>query len=407
MCFQTLQEQSQVFQKAPAVMEVHSGFYEIWLFELTNSEGTESSVQVCGRLREHLWPQCRSAGDFESSAGDLVPYSHSSGSWCSTTARRFVYQIRLCYSHKIHYILIRHVSSKSLYIHTYEDTGITEMDPGTGSISFGDLRVNRHRRIIRNSHTIFPILGAHSFFPLFRGSSWPGSILSSHPHPALLQPELLFLKNSFRIPCEARQNVGDGHFAFSLHRFTTSWSIELGVALRGRDRATLEMHLEAGIERVWRYTWKLWSSEFEDAPSRLESIEFGDTIGSRNRASLEIHLQAGIERVWICTWRPWSSEIEGVLGGGRSGGGSSGGRCDWSWDSIHWLTHNGGNVEYNMVCRVMRDWLGAGDSRCLDDAVHGVCSTQCMLYSVYALLGVCCTRCMLYLVLTLDHGMER
>jgi len=60
-----------------------------------------------------------------------------------------------------------------------------------------------------------------------------------------------------------------------------------------------------------------------------------------------------------------------------------------------------------MVCREMRDWLGTGDSRSWDDAVCGVCSTQCMLYAVYAVLGVCCTRCMLYSVLTLDHGMER
>jgi len=29
-----------------------------------------------------------------------------------------------------------------------------------------------------------------------------------------------------------------------------------------------------------------------------------------------------------------------------------------------------------------------------------------MLYTVYAVHGVCCTRCMLYTVLTLDHGME-
>jgi len=41
----------------------------------------------------------------------------------------------------------------------------------------------------------------------------------------------------------------------------------------------------------------------------------------------------------------------------------------------------------------MRDWLGAGDSRSLDDeysvyAVFGVCCTRCMLYSVYAVLGV-------------------
>jgi len=41
-----------------------------------------------------------------------------------------------------------------------------------------------------------------------------------------------------------------------------------------------------------------------------------------------------------------------------------------------------------MVCREMRDWLGVGDSRSWDEAVHGVCSTHCMLYLVYAVLGV-------------------
>jgi len=40
-----------------------------------------------------------------------------------------------------------------------------------------------------------------------------------------------------------------------------------------------------------------------------------------------------------------------------------------------------------MVCREIRDWLGAGDSRSWDDAVSGVCRTRCMLYSVYAVLG--------------------
>jgi len=60
-----------------------------------------------------------------------------------------------------------------------------------------------------------------------------------------------------------------------------------------------------------------------------------------------------------------------------------------------------------MVCREMRDWLGAGDSRSWDDAECCVCSMQCMQYAVYAVLGVCCTRSMLYSVLTHDHGMER
>jgi len=55
----------------------------------------------------------------------------------------------------------------------------------------------------------------------------------------------------------------------------------------------------------------------------------------------------------------------------------------------------------------MIDLLGAEDSRSSDDALHGVCITQCMLYSVNAELGVCCTRCLLYSVFTVDHSMER
>jgi len=55
-----------------------------------------------------------------------------------------------------------------------------------------------------------------------------------------------------------------------------------------------------------------------------------------------------------------------------------------------------------MVCQDIRDWLGGGDSRSWDDAVCGVYSTQCMLYSVYA-----CTWCMLYSVLTIDQCMKR
>jgi hypothetical protein len=52
-------------------------------------------------------------------------------------------------------------------------------------------------------------------------------------------------------------------------------------------------------------------------------------------------------------------------------------------------------IEYDMVCREMRDCLGAGDSRSWNDAVYGVYCTQCMYDSVYTALGVRHTRCML------------
>jgi len=161
------------------------------------------------------------------------------------------------------------------------------------------------------------------------------------------------------------------------------------------DQVNLEVHSEAVIEQVWRYTWRLWLSEFGDAHGgrdwaslkmhleavimrtwRPYSCKCRDThecsdgaslvmhveavrmrisrctwrpssceVGGHNRASLGIHLQAVIELVWRYNWRPWSSEIGGVLRGSRSGNGNSRGRRDGRWDSIHWLTPKCGNVE--------------------------------------------------------------
>jgi len=46
---------------------------------------------------------------------------------------------------------------------------------------------------------------------------------------------------------------------------------------------TLEMHTETVIERVWRCTLRPRSSQLRDA------------LGGRDRASLEMHLEAVIE----------------------------------------------------------------------------------------------------------------
>jgi hypothetical protein len=81
--------------------------------------------------------------------GDLVPYSHTSRSYGSITIRHFIDHFGLCYSHKIHYIIIWQVLSKSLNIYTLGDIGITDIDSATGSIYFGDPVVDRHL-IIRN-----------------------------------------------------------------------------------------------------------------------------------------------------------------------------------------------------------------------------------------------------------------
>jgi len=67
--------------------------------------------------------------------------------------------------------------------------------------------------------------------------------------------------------------------------------------------SNLEMHLEAEIERGWRCSWMLRSSELRDA------------IGGHDCVSLEMQLEAMIEWTQRCNWGPWSSEFEDALGG--------------------------------------------------------------------------------------------
>jgi hypothetical protein len=57
-------------------------------------------------------------------------------------------------------------------------------------------------------------------------------------------------------------------------------NLELRDTLRGRDRASLEMHWEAVIERVWRCTWRPRLSEFGDAH-----------VAGYDRARLEEYLE--------------------------------------------------------------------------------------------------------------------
>ena len=61
--------------------------------------------------------------------------------------------------------------------------------------------------------------------------------------------------------------------------------------LGGCDRLNVEMHCGIVIERVCRYSWSPWSCE----------------LRGRNQARLEIHLEALREQVWRFTWRQWPS----------------------------------------------------------------------------------------------------
>jgi len=84
---------------------------------------------------------------------------------------------------------------------------------------------------------------------------------------------------------------------------TVSTDIPSYEAIHGR--MPLQMHMKAVIERVWRYTWRPWSSELRDA------------LRSCDRASVEMHLQAMIERDWrwsIWRWSIWRWSIGGAPG---------------------------------------------------------------------------------------------
>jgi len=81
------------------------------------------------------------------------------------------------------------------------------------------------------------------------------------------------------------------------------WSSELTYTLRGLDRASLEMQLEAVIEWTQRCIWRPWSSTF------------GDGLGDQDGVNSEIHSEALTERVSKYTWRPGSSELRDALRG--------------------------------------------------------------------------------------------
>jgi hypothetical protein len=112
-------------------------------------------------------------------------------------------------------------------------------------------------------------------------------------------------------------------------RCASKWqSSELRDKPGGCDWASLEMHLEAEQERVWRSTGRLWSSEHRDA------------LGDRDWANLEMQQDAIIVR----TCRPYSKGSRYTL---RSCNRRSldgywevfDGWCSVCWDSIHQLVN--------------------------------------------------------------------
>jgi hypothetical protein len=99
---QVLKEHSEVLLKEPAVIEVCSGRFEIYLIGLSKLAAAEPSAQIGRTIRKPLLP-------LGSSVGDMIMCSHSRGSLCFLTTRYVMYHICVCYGQKIHYIIIWHL----------------------------------------------------------------------------------------------------------------------------------------------------------------------------------------------------------------------------------------------------------------------------------------------------------
>ena len=114
-----LPDSARAFLGAPESTCSYGGAFRMLHLGYSNWGAPKTSAQIYRRLREKLRP-------LRSSAGALMPYSHSSGSYITT--RHLVlsyssYHIHLCYSHNIRYIIIWHALFKSISIYTYSQSG--------------------------------------------------------------------------------------------------------------------------------------------------------------------------------------------------------------------------------------------------------------------------------------------
>jgi len=190
-------------------------------------------------------------------------------------------------------------------------------------------------------------------------------------------------------PCSDRVNLQMHTEAVIGWTRTSYWS-EMRDTLHGRTRASFKI-----------ITWRPWLSEPGGCYSVSLELHLETMIEWARRYALRGHdsvnVESVIEWVWGYTCRPSLGEIGHIHVGGQSGGGSLGGRRDWSRDFIHWLTYsceNGENWVHYGLPRTDR----LGNSRGWNDAVCWVCRTQDMRYPVGALLSVWFTQCILYSV---------
>jgi hypothetical protein len=148
-----------------------------------------------------------------------------------------------------------------LYIYTYGDTGITEIDSATGSIYSGDPGVDRHHLIKRNIHSTFPSLWSHALMPSFRTSThfvWfihHGRVSLWMHSPSSNAPRARTALS--RVPFRYYARCG-GVLMMGCQPDSSTVSPH-------RDRENIEIPSEVVIYRVWRCTWRPRSSKFGDA----------------------------------------------------------------------------------------------------------------------------------------------
>ena len=148
-------------------------------------------------------------------------------------------------------------------------------------------------------------------------------------------------------------------YLYSTHH---TWYISTGCrrclrAIRGVPANNNGVHSEtyskAMIERVWRWTWRRWSSGF------------GDTLGGPDWVNLEMHSGIVIERVWRCTWRPWLCQLAGIIERVL--------RYTWRpWSSEFGDAHGGHDCARLDQCFEAVDWRRAG---CWD-SIHLLVNSQ-------------------------------
>jgi len=212
----------------------------------------------------------------------MIPYSHSTSCKNFTTTRHFVYDICLCFTHKIPYIILWLELSKSLCIYTYGHTGIMEIDSESGCSYLGDSGVDRHHRIIWNTHSTLSSSWFHRLLLRIHRSTWfVWSV--THSCQAFIYPRnssgsawpgitICHLTLFWR---SLSQNYSIWKRPFTCHvRYSTICMTgclpSVSTVSPHHDRGSLEIQLEANMMQVW------------------------------------IHLEAVIEGVSRCTWRPKS-----------------------------------------------------------------------------------------------------